>query len=1040
MRLVDICIRRPVSTTMLILFLVVLGLLSYGRMAVDLFPNTEFPVVTVTTTFPGASVEEVENSVTKPIEEVINSIDGIDELRSETHEGFSFVIIYFTFERDREAAAQDVRDKVATVLARLPEGIDPPIVDKFDMEAVPILNIVVSGKRDLREVTEIARKQIKEDIETLRGVGSVTLVGGLERAINVILDAERLSAYGLTVQQVKAAIRAQNIEIPGGRVDQRQRELTLRTMGRIGRVEDFASLIVANLHGRPLTLSDLAAVEDGFVEPRTVSRLDGQPAVTLIVRKQSGANTVDVIDRIKTRLDELGPALPRDIHVQTVRDQSRFIKLSFEELKLHLVLAGILVSLTVLLFIANLRATLIAAVAIPTSIVGTFTVMHWLGFTLNNITMLALVLATGIVIDDAVVVLENIFRHMEERGLSAFEAASAATREISLAVMATTLSLVVIFLPVAFMEGMVGRFFHSYGVTVAVAILVSLLVSFTLTPMLCSRFLRLRNAAAPQAGRIYGAVERGYGAILRWSLAHRWAIVMISASTVASTVPLMALLGKDWLPQDDTSEIEVIVETPEGYSLERTEATLSALEIRLRSLPHVNHLLTTIGDVTGRLRAGEGPVTKAAVYAALSDLEDRDISQFELMKRARAVLQEFPELQASVQSANIFMGGRRHDDLELDLTGPSLTRLADYADTIIEEMRVTPGIVDVDTTLAVRQPELRVHIHREKASEFGLQIQEIAGTLRTFVGGEPISTYREDQEQYDVWLRGERADRGDPDAIANLPLARVAGQLVRLANLASLTEARGPAQIDHFNRRRKITIVANLDGIALDRAVERVGAIAAKLEMPPSYRAEFSGRAKTMAETMANFLLAFVLSLLFMYMILAAQFESFTHPITILLALPLSIPFALTSLWLLDETLNIYSILGLFMLFGIVKKNGILQIDYTNTLRARGLARTEAILEANRVRLRPILMTTVMLVAGMIPIALGQGPGAASRAAMAKVIIGGQALCLLLTLLMTPVAYSLFDDLALVHPVQRMARWIRSWSVRVASINGRTRA
>jgi HAE1 family hydrophobic/amphiphilic exporter-1 len=1042
MRLVDLCIRRPVTTTMLIGFLVVLGLLSYRRMAVDLFPNTEFPVVSVTTTLPGASVEEMESSVTKPIEEAINTIDGIDELRSETHEGLSVVIVFFTFERQREAAAQDVRDKVAAMLARLPPGTSTPIVDKFNMQAVPVLNVVVSGKRDLREVTEIARKQIKEDIETLRGVGSVTVVGGLERAVNIVLDADRLTAYGLSVQQVKAAIQVQNIEIPGGHVDEGGRELTLRTMGRVERARDFSALIVGNAQGRPITIGDVGAVQDAFVEPRTLSRFDGAPALTLIVRKQSGANTVHVIDRIKERLAAVRPALPPDIRVETVRDQSRFIKLSFHEVQLHLVLAGLLVSLTVLLFIANLRATLIAAVAIPTSIIATFTAMDWLGFTLNNMTMLALVLATGIVIDDAVVVLENIFRHMEERGLAAREAASTATREISLAVMATTLSLVVIFLPVAFMQGMVGRFFSSYGITVAVAIMVSLLVSFTLTPMLCSRFLRVarHSDSATRERGIYAALDRGYGQLLRWSLRHRWAIVVLSVATIASTVPLGWILGKDWLPQDDASEFEVVAETPEGYSLARSEETFRSLEARLRTLPHVTHLLTTIGDVTGRLRAGEGPVTKGSVYVALSDLADRDVSQFDLMKQARAIVtREFPDLRASVQSANVFVGGRRQNDVELDLTGPRLSELMTYAQAIVRGVQRTPGFVDVDTTVAARQPELRVHIHREKASDFGIKVHDIASALRTFVGGEPISTYREEEEQYDVWLRAELANRNDPQAIGDLPIATPRGELIRLTNLATLSEARGPAQIDHFMRRRKVTIVANLEGIPLDVAVRRIQAVVAGIGMPPTYRAEFAGRAKSMEETMSNFLLAFALSLLFMYMILAAQFESFTHPITILLALPLSIPFALISLWLLGETLNIYSILGLFMLFGIVKKNGILQIDYTNTLRAQGVARDAAIVQANHVRLRPILMTTVMLVAGMIPIALGQGPGSASRAAMAKVIIGGQVLCLVLTLLVTPVAYSLFDDLAQLRPLARLGAWARAWRPRLTPANGRSR-
>jgi HAE1 family hydrophobic/amphiphilic exporter-1 len=1040
MKIVDLCIRRPVATTMFIGLLVVLGWFSYRQLTVDLFPNIDFAISSVTTTLSGASVEEMESSVTKPIEEALNTIEGIDEMHSVTSEGLSTVMVFFDLERNGEAAAQDVRDKISTVLSQLPPGTDSPVVAKFDIESTPILSIVVSGNRDLREITEIAKKQIKEDIETQRGVGSVSLIGGLERAINIVLDTDRLVAYGLSIDQVKAAIRAQNIEIPGGRVEQGKRELILRTMGRVERAEDFRALIVGTAQGRPLTLGDLGTVEDSYVEPRNLSRLDGQPAVTLTIRKQTGTNTVEVIDTVNKRLETIKSVLPADIKMQLIRDQSRFIQRSIDEVKFHLVLAGILVSLTVMLFISNLRATLICAVAIPTSIIATFTVMRWLDFTLNNVTMLALVLATGIVIDDAVVVLENIFRYMEEKGVSARQAASEATGEISLAVLATTFSLVVIFLPVAFMEGQVGRFFNSYGVTVAVSILVSLVVSFTLTPMLCARYLKVTPRAHATQG-VYGAIDRGYGALLRWSLRHRWAVVLLSALVMATTVPLFAMVGKDFIPHDDQSEFEVTVKTPEGFSLARTDESLRALEVRLRELPHVTHLLTTIGDVSGRLRAGEGPVTTGSIYVRLSELEERDIAQTELMKQARAITADYPDLRSSVQNVNLFVsGGQRFSELEFDLTGPSLGKLETSAAQIMERMRRGGGFVDVDTTLSVRQPELRVEISRDKAAMFGINVRTVADALRTLIGGEPVSTFREEQDQIDVWLRAQRSNRNDPRAIGDVTIAAPSGELVRLSNLASLAEERGPAQINHLNRQRKVTVVANLDGIALGTAVERVREIIAGLDLPPNYGVVFGGHAKSLGDTGTNFLIAFALSFVFMYMILAAQFESFVHPITILLALPLSIPFALASLLLLDETLNIYSVLGLFMLFGIVKKNGILQVDYTNTLRAQGMARDPAILQANHVRLRPILMTTVMLVAGMIPIALGSGPGSGSRAAMAKVIIGGQSLCLLLTLLMTPVAYSLFDDLAQLHPVARVSRWLKARTGRAPVANGRTPA
>jgi HAE1 family hydrophobic/amphiphilic exporter-1 len=1046
MKLVDLCIRRPVFATMLIAFLVVFGAFSYRRLAVDLFPNIDFPIVTVTTTLKGAGVEEMESGVTKPIEEAINTIEGIDELESVTKEGFSQVVVIFVLERNREAAAQDVRDKVAAITSQLPDGPDTPVVDKFDPESSAVLSIAVAGNRSLREVTEIARKRVKEDLETLRGVGSVTLIGGLERAINVDVDADELAAYHLSIQQLKAALHAQNLEIPSGHVDQGAKELVLRTMGRLDHVDDFKQLIVGNVRGRPITVADVATVTDSVVEPRTTARLDGNPAVSLLIRKQSGTNTVEVIDRIKQRLAELRTVLPGDVTLQVVRDHSRFIKLSIHEVQFHLILAAVLVSLTVMLFISNLRATLIAAIAIPTSIISTFSLMQLMGFTINNITMMGLVLATGVVIDDAVVVLENIFRHAEEKGESPMRAAAGATKEISLAVMATTLSLVVIFLPVAFMSGRVGRFFNSYGVTVACAILVSLLVSFTLTPMLCSRFLRVKKAAAgTKASKdkgVYAAIDRSYGSLLRWSLRHRWVIVGVSIVVVWSTVPLFRAVGKDFVPQDDQSEFEVIVQTPEGYSLARSDAAFRELEGKLRTLPGVTHLLTAIGDTSGRLKAGEGPVTEGSIYVQLADLDKRQLSQAAVMEQARAILTQYPDLRVSVQNINIYMGGgQRYTEIEVDLTGPNLEKLDQYSTRLMAGMRAIPGIVDVDTTLSVRQPELRVHINRQKASDFGIKVQDVAAALRTLVGGEPVTKFKEDQDQYDVWLRAQLPNRDDARTLGDLSIPAPSGELVKLANLSTLSEERGPAEIDRYSRQRKVTIVANLNHLALSNAIAEIQRVLDRLDLPPTYHAEFGGRAKALGETGSNFLIAFVLSLLFMYMILAAQFESFLHPITILLALPLSIPFALISLLLLGDTLNIYSVLGLFMLFGIVKKNGILQIDYTNTLRAQGMDRDAAILEANHVRLRPILMTTVMLVAGMIPIALGRGPGSASRASMAKVIIGGQTLCLLLSLLLTPVAYSCFDDLGHLRVRVRLREWGRLLATRLpASINGRSRA
>ena len=1018
MRFADVFIRRPVFATMLVGALVVLGLFSWRQLGVDLFPNIDFPIVTVTTTLKGAGVEEMETGVTKILEEAINTIEGIDELHSTTREGVSFIVVSFVLEKDRETAAQDVRDKVSATLARLPTGVDSPIIDKFDVDAVPVMGIAISGRRSLREVTELARRQVKEVIETQPGVGQVILLGGQERAINIYVDPDRLTAQGLSIAQVRGAVQQQNVELPGGRLDQTRRELIVRTMGRVESAADFGALIVGQVGARPVYVRDIGFAEDGIVEPRSLTRLNGENAVQLLVRKQSGTNTVKTVERVKATLAGLRSTLPPDIQVRVVRDQSRFIRASIETVQEHLWLGALLVAGTVLVFMRDWRSTIVAGLAIPTSIVATFTFMRWFGFTLNNLTMLGLVLAVGIVIDDAVVVLENIFRRIQEEGESPMEAASRGTAEIALAVMATTLSLVIIFLPVAFMEGRVGRFFHSFGITTAVAILVSLLISFTLTPSLSARMLRRRPGGEVHGGRLYRAMERGYLRLLAWSLRRRLVVVAVGIAVVATTVPLFRVVGKTFLPQDDQSEFEISLRMLGGSTLAETDRVVAEIDGRVRELPAVANVLSTIGDQTGRLRAGEGDVTQASIYVQLLDLHERDVTQFEVMDAARRIVADYPDLRTSVQGINpLATGGSRIAEVELNLKGPDLERLQDYAQRLMAGMREMPGMVDVDTTLAVRAPELRLLIDREKASDLGLNVQDIAATVQTFIAGQPVSKFKEEDQQYDIWLRAEPGRRRTPQDVADLTIASRDGRLVRLGNLVRLSEDLGPAQIDRDDRQRSITILGNiLPGVPLGTAMAHTERVARSLDMPPLYAVEWGGRAKGLNEANRNFALAFALSFLFMYMVLAAQFESFLHPITILLALPLVVPFALLSLVILGEPLNIYSTLGLFMLLGVVKKNGILQVDYTNTLRRRGLPRDQAILDANRVRLRPILMTTVMLVLGMIPIALGRGPGAGSRASIAKVIVGGQLLSLLITLLITPVAYALFDDLARLAP------------------------
>ena len=1094
MSLPALCIRRPVFTVMLILLPVIFGLIALRRMGVGLFPNVDLPIVLVTVNRPGASADEMETGVTKLLEEEINTISEIDELRSVSTEGLCQITVVFKLSKSGDVGFQEVQSKVDRLRSRLPSGTEAPLLEKFDVNAAPVLTVAVSGERPLRELTEIAIKEIGEELSGAAGVGSVTVVGGRRRAINVTVDARRLDAFDLSIAQVRDGLRAENVELPGGRVAQERRELVLRTLGRVADPRELAEVIVANRGGQPVRVKDLGSPQDGrtsdgsaggeegavvadaFEEPRTIARLNGRNSVTLVVQKQSGTNTVDVIDAVKARLAQVEATFARtgrsDVRLEVIRDQSIFVKRSLHEVQVHLLLGAGLVVLTILLFLRDWRATLIAAVAIPTSLLAAFPVMSWFHLTIDNITLIALVLVIGIVIDDAVIVIENVFRWIHERGRPPLEAALEGTKEITLAVVATTLSLTVIFVPIAFMSGTVGLFLRAFGITCSVCILVSMVVSLTLTPMLSSRMLRRAKGGdggggdpgdahdhARTAG-VYGRlIEAPWLLVLRASMRQRWIVVLLSIVSVASIFPwpvfhfrgLGGMVGLDFVPKDDQSEFQLALIAPEGWSLGRVDGVVKTIEERVRAWPEVTDVLTQIGDTTGRIAKGEGAVTSATIYIRLVPLQDRKnpFTQFDLMARARKLLVDYPDLRSSVQIVKAVSGGGfSNNDLEFLLIGPDLALLHDYAERMLKQLRTLPGLADLDTTLSDRRPELRVAVDRERANDLGVSISTVAATLRTLVGGEIVSDYKDPQtgEQYDVWLRARGIDRGDPEAIGNLAIPTTSGRLVPLASVATAGEGLGPAQIDRAARQRKISLVANLAGMPTAAATAAFMQAFQALDAPPTYALVATGSAKNAAESNQAFVFAFGLSLLLMYMILAAQFESFVHPVTILLAVPLTIPFALVSQLLFGTPLTLFSLLGLFLLFGIVKKNGILQVDYVNTLRARAAAdrsivpalyregdaarargsferwvcrlpepkriRLWAILESNRVRLRPILMTTIMLVAAMVPIALGKGPGAANRADMAKVIIGGQSLSLLLSLLITPVAYSLFDDLS----------------------------
>ncbi len=1010
MILADVCVRRPVFATMLVGVLVVAGWFSYKSLTLELMPKVEMPVVTVTTTLPGAGPEEIEAQVTKIIEEAINTVSGIDELRSVTREGLSQVIVQFVLEKDLGIAAQEVRDKVGTVLADLPEDADPPIVEKFDIDATPIATITVSGFRGLKELTEIAENQVKEPLESVTGVGAIDVLGGRKREIHILVDPDRLKAYGLAIRTVAEALAKQNVEFPGGRITQESGETVLRTLGRVKSVREFEDIVVATNDGVPITLADIGRVEDGVEEPRSLSRYDGKNAVSLIIRKQSGSNTVAAVEAVEERLVDVRQLLPPGVEALVTRDQSDFVKASVHEVQQHLILGSLFASIIVYFFLGNLRSTLIAAIAIPVSIISTYTLLAAAGYSLNRVTLLALTLAVGIVIDDAIVVLENIYRYIEEKGMNAFEAARAATAEVGLAVSATTLSLVVIFIPVGFLKGIVGMWLSSFGFTMAFSIMVSLLVAFTLTPMLCSRFLPKHlddHAHSSRESRFYGLIDRSYTAMLKWSMRHRWAIVCLTLGVFVSTPFIAGLVRPSLMASDDRGEFEINIKTPPGYSLAQTDAVTRQIEEEIHPLPGVNHLLTEIGSTVGE------SVTKSKIVVTLTHYSERTLHQSQVMDLAREKVQGFPNLRISVdQILPVSGGGIQNVDVSYNLRGPDLETLQQYSEDLKTRTQNMPGLRDVDSTFEGGNPELQVHLNRRKSSDLGIEAADIASTLRIMIAGEKITTYREGDELYDVRLRLTPESRNRPEVIQQVAVPSASVGQVILNNVVDLVPGTGPVQIDRQDRQRQITITGNLaKDKALGDAIADIDAEVEEMGLPLGYTTGVTGMGKMFEEMMESFQIAFLLSIIGMYMVLAAQFESFLHPITIMLSLPLAVPFALLALYIAGQHLALFAILGMLLLFGIVKKNSILQIDHTINLRAAGLPRDEAILRANKERLRPILMTTLALVAGMIPILIGQGPAAESHRGIAVVVIGGQSLCLLITLLVTPVAYSLFDDL-----------------------------
>jgi HAE1 family hydrophobic/amphiphilic exporter-1 len=1024
MWLADTSIKRPVFATMVIMFLVILGVVSYPRIGVDLFPKVDFPIVNITTTLKGASPEIMDIDVTDKIEEAVNTINGVKTITSTSTEGVSLVTVEFVLERDIDMAVQDVREKIAATRSKLPRDIDDPVIEKVDPDATPVMWLALTGEKSVRELSTYADEILKEQLQRINGVGAIRLGGLRLRQVRVWLDSDKLRAYQLTAHDILQALQKENVELPSGRIESETKEYSIKIKGEFLKVQDFNDLIVRYYKGAPVRLRNIGRAEDGMEEKRSIARFNRVPAVGLGVQKQSGTNTVEVIDRIKKELVNIRKTLPPGIKLEISFDQSDFIKRSINEVQKHLVYGGFFAALAVLLFLRSPRITLISALSIPTSIIATFAIMNAFGFTFNNMTMLALSLSVGILIDDAIIVIENIHRHIEE-GKAPQEAASFATSEIGLAVMATTFAIVAIFLPVAFMKGIIGRFFLQFALTVVFAVLVSLFVSFTLTPMLASRYLKSRESGVrgqeseklggsrliqtfdSRLSNWYKRLEDIYRELLRIALSYRKTVILLAFLIfIFSLVMAWFFLGKEFVPPEDQSRFVVRLEAPVDYSVDEVDRMFKKAEDYIRSIPEVKTVFYAQGLIGGE-------VNKGIMFIGLEPKAEREKNQEQIMAEVRKRFRQIPGLVGTAEQVSLIGGGQRMVPIQYSIRGRDLSSLEKYTKDIVIEFSKLPGIVDVDTSLETGKPELKVFIDRDKAADLGVDIATVVEAVNFLIGGEVDVTKFKDEargRRYDVRARLFPEDRTNPGDIGKLYMRAKDGRLVELSNIVDIQEAGGPSIINRVDRQRAITLFANLEEKPLGQAKGELDSISAKV-LPSDYTGRYKGMAEVMAESFGYLMFALILGIIMAYMVLASQFESFIHPFTVLLSLPLSFIGAFGALLLTGKTLNIFSFIGLILLMGLVKKNAILLVDYTNTLRASGLERREAILRAGPVRLRPILMTTFAMIFGMMPIALGIGEGAETRSPMAIATIGGLLSSLFLTLVVVPAVYDLLDDL-----------------------------
>ena len=1004
MKLSDLSIRRPVLASMVSLALVLFGAIGYSRLAVREFPDVDPPIVSVSTELPGANPQVVESAVTDILEEELSTVEGLRTLTSSSAEGFSNITLEFNLERGVEAAAQDVRDKVARIRGRLPEDVREPVVAKQEADAQPFYWLALSAENyDLLQLSDVADRLVKSRLQTLPGVGQARIFGERRFSMRVWLSASELSARGLTVQEVQAAIRSRNVEVPAGRIESDRREFTVRSLGELKTPDEFAELVVSNTNGVLVKLKDLGRVELGAEDERSALRFKGTQSVAIGVVRQSKANILQVADAIRQELPRIQESLPPGVKISVGFDQSIFVSRSIREAEDTLILAALLVVIIIFVFLRNLRATIIPGLAIPTSIVATFAIMYFLGFSINNFTLLALTLAIGIVVDDAIIVLENAYRHQEELGESPEQAAVNGTREIGFAVIATTISLVAVFTPLAFLKGSTGRLFNEFGIAVAGAVVVSGFVALTLTPMLCAKILRV-----PQRhGALYRVLEGGFNALaagysrsLRSALRYRWAVLgMVVLLTLGAGLVFFSL-KREFVPAEDKGWFMSFIIAPEGSSLAYTDGYQRQAEAILSKTKDVESYFSVVNI--------GGGVSRGIIFTNLVDFAQRTRPVEDIIGEVQGQFFGIPGVMAFASNPPAFGWG---SPVNFVIGNPDFDLLVKGNDTLLARARQVKGLLNVDSDLRVNKPELTVNFDRDRAEDLGVPVGDVATTLQVLLGGNRTSTFTRNNKQYDVIVQLDPRARATPSDMTGLYVRGRGGELVKLDALASVKEGVGPRQLNHFNRVRSSTLTASLaPGFTLGEAMDSLTRIASEV-LPKGSSTALAGESRELEESGSSLYFAFLLALLVVFMVLASQFESLVHPFTVLLAVPLAVTGALFTLKLAGATLNLYSQIGMILLIGLVTKNSILLVEYINQLKERGLETVPAALEAGRIRFRPILMTSVSTVMGAVPIAFGLGAGSISRRPLGYAIVGGVLFSTLLTLYVVPAVYVIFDGL-----------------------------